>query len=74
LAAATPKNCVVFDFCQAYYPLLYDLLIPPVAGDPDGQVSIPSSPGLGVRGQLEALIRKYPFVGGGWRNASGPVT
>jgi D-galactarolactone cycloisomerase len=72
LAAATP-NCVIFEFCQAYYPLLYDLLTTPVAVDPDGLVSVPSGPGLGVELQPEAdLLRKYPFVGGG-RYAGGPA-
>jgi L-alanine-DL-glutamate epimerase-like enolase superfamily enzyme len=61
LSAATP-NCVVFEFCQAYYPLLYDLLTTLVAVDPDGYVSIPTGPGLGVELQPEAeLVRKYPF-------------
>src|ERR671928_15474 len=61
LAAATP-NCVIFEFCQAYYPLLYDLLTTPVAVDPDGSVSVPTRPGLGVELQPEAdLVRKYPF-------------
>ena len=41
LSAATP-NCVVFEFCQAYYPLLYDLLTTPVAVDADGYVAVPS--------------------------------
>ncbi|MBV9545241.1 MAG: mandelate racemase/muconate lactonizing enzyme family protein [Chloroflexi bacterium] len=63
-AAATP-NCVVFEFCQAYYPLLYDLLTTPVAVDPDGFVSVPSGAGLGVELQPEAdLIAKYPFEAG----------
>ena len=61
LAAATP-NCVIFEFCQAYYPLLYDLLTTPVAVEPDGCVTVPSEPGLGVELQPEAdLVRKYPF-------------
>jgi len=61
LAAATP-NCVVFEFCQAYYPLLYDLLTMPVAVDADGYVSVPTGPGLGVELQPEdGLVRKYPF-------------
>ena len=60
-AAATP-NCVIFEFCQAYYPLLYDLLTSPVAVDEDGFVSVPNGPGLGVELQPEAdLVRKYPF-------------
>jgi D-galactarolactone cycloisomerase len=71
LTAATP-NCVIFEFCQAYYPLLYDLLTTPVAVDPDGLVNVPSGPGLGVELQPEVdLLRKYPFVGGG-RYASVP--
>jgi len=69
LAAATP-NCVVFEFCQAYYPLLYDLLTTSVAVDPDGFVSVPDGPGLGVELQPEAeLLRKYPF-GAGPRHAT----
>ena len=64
LAAATP-NCVIFECCQAYYPLLYDLLTTPVAADPDGYVSVPTGPGLGVELQPETdLVRKYPFEGG----------
>ena len=64
LAAATP-NCVTFEFCQAYYPLLYDLLTTPVAVDADGYVSVPARPGLGVELQPEdELMRKYPFEGG----------
>ncbi|MGI9145388.1 MAG: mandelate racemase/muconate lactonizing enzyme family protein [Chloroflexota bacterium] len=64
LAAATP-NCVIFEFCQAYYPLLYDLLTTPVQVDADGCVTVPSGPGLGVELQPEAdLVRKYPFQGG----------
>src|SRR5262249_42337119 len=61
LAAATP-NCVIFEFCQAYYPLLYDLLTTPVAVDADGYVSVRSGPGLGVELQPEdELVRKHPF-------------
>jgi D-galactarolactone cycloisomerase len=64
LAAATP-NVVIFEFCQAYYPLLYDLLTTPVQVDPDGWVSVPSGPGLGIELQPEAdLLRKYPFASG----------
>jgi D-galactarolactone cycloisomerase len=63
-AAATP-NVVIFEFCQAYYPLLYDLLTTPVQVGPDGWVSVPSGPGLGIELQPEAdLLRKYPFVSG----------
>jgi L-alanine-DL-glutamate epimerase-like enolase superfamily enzyme len=61
LAEATP-NCVIFEFCQTYYPLLYDLLTTPVAVDADGFVSVPTGPGLGVELQPEdELVRKYPF-------------
>jgi L-alanine-DL-glutamate epimerase-like enolase superfamily enzyme len=57
LAAATP-NCVVFEFCQAYHPLLYDLLTTPVAVDADGNVTVPTEPGLGVELQPEhELVR-----------------
>jgi D-galactarolactone cycloisomerase len=71
LAAATP-NCVIFEFCQAYYPLLYDLLTTPVAVDPDGLVTVPTGPGLGVELQPEAdLLRKYPFVSGGRYASAG---
>jgi len=64
LAAATP-NCIIFEFCQAYYPLLYDLLTTPVTVDPDGYVSVPTGPGLGVELQPESdLLRKYPFDSG----------
>jgi L-alanine-DL-glutamate epimerase-like enolase superfamily enzyme len=64
LVAAT-SNCVIFEFCQAYYPLLYDLLTTPVKVDADGWVSIPGGPGLGIELQPEAeLVRKYPFTAG----------
>jgi D-galactarolactone cycloisomerase len=64
LVAATP-NCVLFEFCQAPFPLLYDLLTTPVRVDPDGLVSVPGGPGLGVELQPEAeLRRKYPYVPG----------
>jgi D-galactarolactone cycloisomerase len=70
LAAATP-NVVVFEFCQAYYPLLYDLLTTPVQVEADGSVVVPTRPGLGVELQPEAeLVRKYPFVGGARHAAS----
>jgi D-galactarolactone cycloisomerase len=63
--AAATANCVIFEFCQAYYPLLYDLLTTPIAVEKDGYVSIPTGPGLGVELQPEAdLLRKYPFEGG----------
>ena len=58
-AAATP-NCVIFEFGQAYNPLLYDLLTTPVAVDGDGCVAIPTGPGLGVELQPD-LERKYPY-------------
>jgi L-alanine-DL-glutamate epimerase-like enolase superfamily enzyme len=60
LAAASP-NCVIFEFCPACYPPLYDLLTTPVAVDADGCVSVPTGPGLGVELQREdELVRKYP--------------
>lgn len=58
-AAATP-NCVIFEFGQAYNPLLYDLLTTTVAVDPDGQVTIPTGPGLGIELQPD-LEKKYPY-------------
>ena len=58
-AAATP-NCVIFEFCQAYAPLLYDLITTPVAVDRDGYVTVPEGPGLGVELQPD-LEKKYPF-------------
>jgi D-galactarolactone cycloisomerase len=73
LSAATP-NVVIFEFCQAYYPLLYDLLTTPVRADADGSVAVPTGPGLGVELQPEAeLLRKYPFVGGARHGASPPA-
>lgn len=62
--AATP-NAVLFEFSQAYYPLLYDLLTTPVQVDKDGWVTVPEGPGLGVELQPESdLLKKYPFAGG----------
>jgi hypothetical protein len=55
-------NCVIFEFCQAYYPLPYDLLTTKVSADRDGYVSVPTGPGLGVELQPEVeLVRKSPF-------------
>ncbi len=72
LSAASP-NVIVFEFCQAYYPLLYDLLTTPVRVDADGFVSVPDGPGLGIELQPEAeLLRKYPFVGGSRFAVPGP--
>jgi L-alanine-DL-glutamate epimerase-like enolase superfamily enzyme len=59
-AAATP-NCVIFEFGQAYSPLLYDLLTTPVQVDRDGYVTVPSGPGLGVELQPD-LERRYPYL------------
>ncbi|HVC33538.1 MAG TPA: mandelate racemase/muconate lactonizing enzyme family protein [Chloroflexota bacterium] len=59
-AAATP-NCAIFEFCQAYSPLLYGLLTTPVAVGKDGFVGIPTGPGLGVELQPD-LEKKYPYV------------
>ncbi len=58
-AAATP-NCVILEFCQAYSPLLYDLLTTPVAVGTDGNVEIPTGPGLGVELQPD-IEKKYPY-------------
>lgn len=58
-AAATP-NCVIFEFCQAYNPLLYDLITTPVAVNRDGYVDVPGGPGLGVELQPD-LEKKYPY-------------
>jgi D-galactarolactone cycloisomerase len=61
LIGATP-NCTWFEFPQGFGLLLTDLLTTPVAVDPDGHVTIPSGPGLGVELQPEAdLLAKYPF-------------
>jgi D-galactarolactone cycloisomerase len=59
-AAATP-NCTIFEFGQAYSPLLYDLLTTPVALGKDGQVDVLTGPGLGVELQPD-LERKYPYL------------
>lgn len=60
LAAAIP-NVFIFEFCQAYNPFLYDLIVEPAAVDADGFVTIPMKPGLGVELQPE-LERKFPFA------------
>lgn len=59
--AAATANCMIFEFCQAYSPLLYDLLTTPVAVGKDGYVEIPTGPGLGVELQPD-LERKYPYL------------
>lgn len=58
--AAIP-NCIIFEFGQAYNPLLYDLLVSPVAVDSDGHVTVPTAPGLGVELQPD-LEKKYPYL------------
>jgi D-galactarolactone cycloisomerase len=58
-AAATPA-CTIFEFGQAYSPLLYDLLTTEVKVDPDGFVTVPTGPGLGVELQPD-VERKYPY-------------
>lgn len=58
--AAIP-NCIIFEFGQAYNPLLYDLLVSPVAVDGDGHVTVPTAPGLGVELQPD-LEKKYPYL------------
>jgi L-alanine-DL-glutamate epimerase-like enolase superfamily enzyme len=59
-AAATPC-CTIFEFGQAYSPLLYDLLTTEVKVDPDGFVTIPTGPGLGVELQPD-VEKKYPYL------------
>ncbi len=59
LAAAVP-NYFLFEFCQSYNPMLYDLITTPVKVEEDGFVTIPDQPGLGIELQPD-LERKYPF-------------
>jgi L-alanine-DL-glutamate epimerase-like enolase superfamily enzyme len=47
LAGALPSY-YIFEFGQAYSPLLYELVTTPVKVEKDGCVAIPSGPGLGV--------------------------
>jgi L-alanine-DL-glutamate epimerase-like enolase superfamily enzyme len=59
LAGALP-NYYIFEFGQAYSPLLYELVTNPVRVERDGHVEIPTGPGLG--GELVPdLERRFPF-------------
>jgi len=61
--AAATANCVILEFCQAYNPLLYDLVTMPISVAKDGYVDVPTGPGLGIELQPD-LEKKYPFEGG----------
>lgn len=61
--AAATANCVILEFCQAYNPLLYDLVTTPISVAKDGFVDVPTGPGLGIELQPD-LEKKYPFAGG----------
>ncbi|HLH73282.1 MAG TPA: mandelate racemase/muconate lactonizing enzyme family protein [Chloroflexota bacterium] len=60
--AAATANCIILEFCQAYNPLLYDLVTTPIAVAKDGYVDVPTGPGLGIELQPD-LEKKYPFEG-----------
>jgi L-alanine-DL-glutamate epimerase-like enolase superfamily enzyme len=59
LAAAIP-NYLIFEFGQAYSPLLYELLTTPVQVEQDGYVEIPQGPGLGIEIDPDAE-RRFAF-------------
>lgn len=59
LCAAVP-NCLIFEFGQAYNPLLTDLVTTPVKVESDGCVEIPQGPGLGVEIDPDAE-KRFPF-------------
>jgi L-alanine-DL-glutamate epimerase-like enolase superfamily enzyme len=59
LAGALP-NYYIFEFGQAYSPLLYELVTQPVKVEQDGYVEIPSGPGLGVE-IIPDAERRFPF-------------
>jgi L-alanine-DL-glutamate epimerase-like enolase superfamily enzyme len=59
LAAAIP-NYLIFEFGQAYSPLLYELLTTPVQVEKDGYVEIPQGPGLGIEIDPDAE-RRFAF-------------
>lgn len=59
LAAAIP-NYYLFEFGQAYSPLLYELIDYQVKVEPDGCVEIPSGPGLGVE-IIPDAEQRFPF-------------
>ncbi len=59
LAAAIP-NYFIFEFGQAYSPLLSELVTTPVQVEKDGYVEIPQGPGLGVE-IIPDAERRFPF-------------
>ena len=59
LAAALP-NFWIFEFAQAYNPLLTDLVTTRIGVDKDGCIPIPQGPGLGVEIVPDAE-RRFPF-------------
>ncbi len=59
LAGALPSY-YIFEFGQAYSPLLYELVTTPVKVEKDGYVEIPSGPGLGVEIVPDAE-KRFPF-------------
>ena len=59
LAAAIP-NYYLFEFGQAYSPLLYELIDYQVKVEPDGFVEIPQGPGLGVE-IIPDAEQRFPF-------------
>jgi L-alanine-DL-glutamate epimerase-like enolase superfamily enzyme len=59
LAGALP-NYYIFEFGQAYSPLLYELVTTTVTVDKDGYVPIPTAPGLGVEIVPDAE-KRFPF-------------
>ncbi len=59
LAGALPSY-YIFEFGQAYSPLLYELVTTPVTVEKDGYVAIPSGPGLGVE-IIPDAEKRFPF-------------
>ena len=59
LAGALP-NYAIFEFGQAYSPLLYELVTTPVAADKEGYVPLFTGPGLGVEIVPDAE-KRFPF-------------
>ena len=59
LAGALP-NYYLFEFGQAYSPLLYELVTQPVKVERDGCVEIAGGPGLGVE-IIPDAERRFPF-------------
>jgi D-galactarolactone cycloisomerase len=59
LAGALPSY-YIFEFGQAYSPLLYELVTTPVKVEKDGYVAIPTGPGLGVE-IIPDAEKRFPF-------------